>query len=258
MPPTPKATPPLAEPDVENTSITANFFQTTTVSIFISVQPVSAEAEPMNVGPASAPITVFILGSQTLNLGQQVTYARETYSLATNSAFIIGTQTLNPGEQIMDSGTTYSRASNGASLVIDGTSTQVLFNPSSLSAIVIGSQTLNAGLQITYDGETYSLASNGAFIVGTQTLNPGQQITDSGTMYSRTSNGASVIVDSTSTEVLVTPSPSSSTSVVGGTNNNNSVPSPTPKSGGPSTRGEMSVWIVGSALLIGVLFVLEL
>jgi hypothetical protein len=266
VPPTPKATPPLAEPDVENQnpSITANFLETTTVSIFISVQPVSAEAEALTVGPTSAPITAFTLGSQTLNLGAQITYAGETYSLATNGAFIVGSQSLNPGEQIRDSGTTYSRAANGATLVFDGTSTQVLFNTSpspSVSALILGSQTLNAGQQITYDGETYSLASNGAFIVGTQTLNPGQQITDSGTTYSRASNGASVIVDGTSTEVLVTPSAlasaSLSESIAGGTNNNGASPT-THKNTGSSIRGEESVWILGSELLISVLCILEL
>jgi hypothetical protein len=266
VPPTPKATPALAEPDAENQnpSITANFFETTTVSIFISVQPATAEAEALTVGPTSAPITAFMLGSQTLNLGAQITYVGETYSLATNGAFIVGSQPLNPGEQITDSGTTYSRAANGATLVFDGTSTQVLFNPSpspSVSALILGSQTLNAGQQITYDGEIYSLASNGAFVVGTQTLNPGQQITDSGTTYSRASNGASVIIDGTSTEVLITPSASASASlsesIAGGTNNNG--PSPTThKNTGSSIRGEEIVWILGSGLLISALCILEL
>lgn len=44
----------------------------------------------------------------------------------TFSAFVIGTQTLRPGSQITASGTTYSLATNGGTLVIDGTSTEAI------------------------------------------------------------------------------------------------------------------------------------
>ena len=42
------------------------------------------------------------------------------------SAFVIGTQTLRPGSQITESGTTYSLATNGATVVIDGTITEAV------------------------------------------------------------------------------------------------------------------------------------
>lgn len=240
---TPKITPALAEPEEGHSLVTANFLQRTTVSISVRAEPVSANA-------ASASITAFVLGSQTLKLGEQVTYVGETYSLASNGDFIVGTQTLNPGAQITGYGTTYSRAPNGGFLIINGTSTQVLVSPLS-SAFVIGSQTLSLGGQITYDGETYSLASNGAFIVGSQTLNPEEQITDSGTTYSRASNGVSVIVDGNTTEVLG--SLASSIGGAGGTVNG-----PNIVGAGSPSRGDKSIWVIGSALLIILLLILEL
>ncbi|PMD59419.1 uncharacterized protein K444DRAFT_411500 [Hyaloscypha bicolor E] len=116
-----------------------------------------------------------VLPSLTLIIGQKVTYAGKTYLLGSNGDFIVGSQTLNPGEQITDSWTTYSRASDGATLVLGAsgvTSTQLLYTPNPIySAFVIGTETLRPGSQITVSRTTYSLAAGGGTVIigGTRT-----------------------------------------------------------------------------------------
>jgi hypothetical protein len=61
-----------------------------TISISVSAKPISAKA-------ASASITAYILGSRTLSLGEEATYAGVTYSLTSIGGFIVGTQILTPG-----------------------------------------------------------------------------------------------------------------------------------------------------------------
>ena len=96
-----------------------------------------------------------------------LTTGTSTLTANPSSAFIFGSQTLVEGGQITYSGTTYSLAVNGASLVVDGTSTQVL-----KPAFIVASQTLIAGGQITVEGTTYSLASDGGALIvnGTQAI----------------------------------------------------------------------------------------
>jgi hypothetical protein len=111
LPPTPK-TPPKIESDVAPPARNAgtsgpgevNFIEKATIISFVS-----------SVGEiVSLPATALMLGPQTLNIGQKVTYTGETYSLGSNGDFTVGSQTLNPGQQITDSGATYPRASDGS------------------------------------------------------------------------------------------------------------------------------------------------
>ncbi|KAE9370111.1 hypothetical protein N431DRAFT_484419 [Stipitochalara longipes BDJ] len=202
-----------------------NFVQKTTIISFINAIP---DIE-------SPPTTEIHLGSQILSVGQEITYAGESFSLESNGGFIVGSQTVNPGQEIVDTGTTYSRASNGATLVIEGssyTSTQVLYNPS----------------------PTYYPA----FVIGTQTLHPGSQITESGTTYSLATNGATVVIDGTSTEVLGTITPSAS--LGGGSSGTGKGP---PGAASTSTkkslaRRETGTWVSASVFLISLLLILEL
>lgn len=230
LPPTPK-TPPEIESDVAPPGGNAgtggpgggnNFIQKTTIISFVSAVP---EIE-------SPPTTAFRLGSQTLGLGQQVTYLEETYSLAPNGDFIVGSQTLNPGQQITDSGTTYSRASDGATLIIEEgghTTTQILYTPN----------------------PSYS-----DFVIGTQTLHPGSQITNLGTTYSLATGGGTVIIDGTRTQVVGTITPSASLrGSASGTGKPSASTSTSKKSS--STR-EKGGWISASIILISLLFILEL
>jgi hypothetical protein len=229
LPPTPKIPPEVGSdgaPGAENSGASGpgegNFIQKTTIVSFVSAV---ADIQP-------PPTTALNLGSKTLYIGQQVTNAGETYSLASNGDFIVGSQILNPGQQITDSGTTYSRASDGATLVIGAsgsTSTQVLYttNP------------------------TYS-----AFVIGTQTLRPGSQITASGTTYSLATGGGTVIIDGTRTQVVGTITSSASLGgTISGARNGPASTSTRKKS---SSTTETSVWLSASVLLVSLLLILEL
>jgi hypothetical protein len=207
-----------------------NFVQKTTIISFINAIP---DIE-------SPPTTAINLGSQVLSVGREITYAGESYSLASNGDFIVGSQIINPGQQVTDTGITYSRASNGATLVIEGssyTSTQVLYNPSPTQ---------------------YS-----ALVIGTQTLLPGSQITASGTTYSLATNGATVVIDGTSTEVISTITisaslASASLSSGGGSSGlGHGLASTSTKKKSTATR-EVSTRVSASLLLTSLLFIMEL
>lgn len=195
---------------------TSNAPVPTTSANPILLTPVT-QAAPMTQAPAQItlgsstiiadPSSAFVIASQTLTAGGQVTHANSVYSLATDgsalvvaasstqvlvdpatpattpakitvagstitanpsSAFIIASQTLTPGGQITYSNSVYSLASNGAALVVAGSSTQNIAAspvPSSPAAYVIGSQTLVAGAAATISGTVVSLQAGGSSVV---------------------------------------------------------------------------------------------
>ncbi|KAH8766538.1 hypothetical protein BGZ57DRAFT_900708 [Hyaloscypha finlandica] len=122
LPPIPK-TPPKIESDVAPPSRNSgtsgpgesHFIEKTTTNSFVS-----SVAEIV-----SLPTCALMLGPQTLNIGQKVTYVGETYSLGSNGDFTVGSQTLDPGQQITDSGTTYPRASDGPRWFLERAVSQV-------------------------------------------------------------------------------------------------------------------------------------
>jgi hypothetical protein len=77
------------------------------------------------------------------------------------SNFLIGTQTLRPGQQITYSETVMSMPSDGGAIIFDQTSTQFL-NP----LFALGTQIFSAGgAAVTAGGETYSLLQGGSSVV---------------------------------------------------------------------------------------------
>lgn len=164
----------------------------------------------------------YIIGSQALTPGGQITVSGTRISLASNGAYavvgsstetlalptppvltlgsqtitanalgqyIIGTQTLTPGGDITLSGTRISLASNDAYAVV-GASTEnlALATITSPPALTLGSQTITPDAQ-------------GQYIIGSQTLTPGGVVTVSGTRVSLAPNGADAVIG-TSTEWL--------------------------------------------------------
>ena len=167
----------------------------------VSTQPSAGEAPVV-----STPATITI-GSSTIIADP-------------SSTFVIASQTLSPGGQIIQSAITYSLASNGASLVVGGTSTQIIAAPSPSSSPLpsyrVGTQILSVGgAPITVSGTVFSLPPGGSSVtisgsaqplsalqspspeyqVGSQTLVAGgAAITVSGTVYSIPLRTSSVVV----------------------------------------------------------------
>ncbi|KAF4619038.1 hypothetical protein G7Y89_g14807 [Cudoniella acicularis] len=197
----------------------------------------------------------------TTNFQPQLIIGSSTYTANSASVFVVGTQTLAPGAQITASGTTISLATGGSSLIVNGntqavqtlrpTTTQLApqlivgsstYTANSASAFVIGSQTLAPGSQITAQGKTLSLAPSGstvivngtpqtlqqptkttppylvigtstytpnsasAFVIGTQTLAPGSIITASGTTLSLALTGSKVVINGETSTLRPPPS----------------------------------------------------
>lgn len=100
--------------------------------------------------------------SQTISqLPAVATYKGTSYTANSASTLVINGQTLPPGGEITDSNTVLSMASNGQSLIIGGTSTQVL-DP----AYAIGTQTLSAGSPaVTVSATAISIQPGGSSVV---------------------------------------------------------------------------------------------
>ncbi|KAN0094007.1 hypothetical protein V8E51_017191 [Hyaloscypha variabilis] len=134
------------------------------------------------------------------------------------SNFLIGTQTLRPGQQITYSETVMSMPSDGGAIIFDQTSTQFL-NPS----FALGTQILSAGgAAVTAAGKTYSLLRGGSSVVvdgsteaisyiekssvmvytiGSQSLVAGAPaITVSNSIISLKSDGQSIVIGGSVTE----------------------------------------------------------
>lgn len=104
--------------------------------------------------PATAPAKITVDGS--------------TITANPSSAFVIATQTLTRGGQITHSNTVYSLATNGASLVVAASSTQHIAVPSPPStppAYIVGSQTLVPGAVATISESVISLQADGSSVV---------------------------------------------------------------------------------------------
>jgi len=100
---------------------------------------------------------------QIIRAPAKLTVNGMTITADSSSAFVIGSQTLEPGHQITISGTLYSLAPTG-DIVVIGTSTQTLFDPQS-PTYGIGSQTLTPGMAVTVSGTKLSLQPEGSSIV---------------------------------------------------------------------------------------------
>jgi len=121
----------------------------------------------------------------------QITVGGSTITASSSSLYIIGSQTLKPASQITLSNTVYSLASNGGTLIIGGSSTQV-----------IATSVQGQSPSITIGGSIVIADLNSHYIIGSQTLGPAAQITNSGIVYSLASNGGSLTVGGTTTQVI--------------------------------------------------------
>jgi hypothetical protein len=80
-------------------------------------QPSVTKTPPPEAVPITSKLPVF------------ATIRSSTITANSNSALVFGTDTLTPGGNVVVSGTALSMAADGATLIIDGTSTQVLEQP---------------------------------------------------------------------------------------------------------------------------------
>ena len=126
--------------------------------------PSPPQQQPTKIN-SPAPATI-VVGQSTIVAGP-------------SSVFIVGTQTLTPGGGIVHSGISYSLVTNAGTLIIGGSSTQIIpvAPPQPTAApqasYAIGTQTIVAGgPPITYSGATYSLQSDGASLIVNGTPKP--------------------------------------------------------------------------------------
>ena len=125
-----------------------------------------------------------------------MTFGGKTYS-ATGSTpeFIIAGQTLTPEGAITVSGTPI-RIPSGASVVIVGSSTQLL-------ATIIATSSANVATvgEITFGDQTYTADTASQFKIEGQTLTPGGVITVDGTQISYAPEATDVVVGSSTEPV---------------------------------------------------------
>lgn len=126
-----------------------------------------------------------------------LTFDSQTFTPNAAGAYVIASQTLKPGEQITVSGTPISLAAAagpGGNSVVIGSSTQLL-TPTPAPA----------PLPLTFGTETITPNAQGTYVVAGQTLTPGNpSVTISGTPISLAPGGSSVVVGS-STQQLLSP-----------------------------------------------------
>lgn len=121
--------------------------------------PASSAPAPVNQPSPNSPAAPNPVETSSTPL--VATIGGQTLTADSSSAFLLGSQTLSPGGQVTLSGTTISLASNAATLIV-GTSTEPLITPT----YVIGTQTLApGGPAITVSGTVYSLESGGSSVV---------------------------------------------------------------------------------------------
>ena len=138
--------------------------------------------------------TQVLTAAPALPTAAVMTFAGSTYTANAASEFVVGSQTLTPGGQITVSSTPVSLAPS-ANIAVIGTSTQLLTTPAPAS---------NAAL-LTFAGTTYTANSVSQFLIADQTLTPGGTITASGTPIS-IPDGIKFAVIGTSTQTLATAS----------------------------------------------------
>ena len=149
------------------------------------------------IGSNTQPLAPIIAtSSDNVVTAAKMTFGGKTYS-ATGSTpeFIIAGQTLTPGGALTVSGTPI-RIPSGASVVIVGTSTQLL-------ATVIATSSANIATvgKITFGGQTYTADTASQFKIGGQTLTPGGVITVDGTRVSYAPEATDVVVGSSTEPV---------------------------------------------------------
>lgn len=174
----------------------------------------SSQDPAPNEQPAKSPTTSTAIALSVITIGSS------TITAGLSSEFVIDSQTLIPGSQITHSGTTLSLDPSGSALVVDGTATQLVSQVAPPTpSYIIGTQTLApGGPAVTVSGTVLSLQAEGSsvvvngkttavafffatspvstYIIGTQTLVAGDPaITVSGTVLSLQIGGSSIVVD---------------------------------------------------------------
>ena len=179
-------------------------------NIVIADQTLKAGSEAITVSNTRVSLapgaSIAIIGSSTQSLksgpartgAPVIAYGDSTYT-ASSSAFAIDGQKLTPGGQITVSGTPISLASD-ASVAVIGSSTQNLRYAITTPALVGHDRVLS------FDDSAITADSASAFIIAGETLTPGGEITVSGIPISL-GPGASIAVVGSSTQQLVTPTP---------------------------------------------------
>lgn len=130
-----------------------------------------------------------------------LTFGSSTITADKSSNFVLASQTLTPGGEVTVSGTHLSLASDGGYAVLDGTTTQMLATAVQASPPV-------AVLSFGSSAITADESSN--FVLASQTLAPGGELTISGTHVSLASDGGYVVLDGTTTQMLATATQASS------------------------------------------------
>lgn len=164
-------------------------------------QQITISGTPVSLASSS---NIVVIGSSTKSLEAAtptvppalLTFDGSTYTADKASQFVIGSQTLTPGGVITVSGTVISEAPSGSGLVLIGASTQVLGHPPT-----VGAPTTAAIM--TFGGQTYTADASGNFVISGQTLRPGSMITVSGTPISEAPDATNVVIQG-SIEVLST------------------------------------------------------
>jgi hypothetical protein len=168
----------------------------------------------------------FVVGSQTLHPGGQITVSGTTLSLGPSASFIVvngqtssialgtipalvlgGTtyaatsalsgayifdgETLTPGGVITVNGHTISLAAGGTALVIDG-STSFIGAPASITNPP----------ELTINGHTYDANSGTTFTIDGQLLSPGGVITVSGTTISLSPGATAIVINGKTTTLF--------------------------------------------------------
>jgi hypothetical protein len=168
----------------------------------------------------------FVIGSQTLHPGGQITVSGTTLSLGPSASFIVvngktssialgtipalvlggttyaatsavsggyifGGQTLTPGGVITVNGHTISLAAGGTALVIDG-STSFINAPASITSPP----------ELTINGHTYDANAGTTFTIDGQLLSPGGVITVDGTTISLAPGATAIVINGKTTTLF--------------------------------------------------------
>jgi hypothetical protein len=115
-----------------------------------------------------------------------------------SSEFIIASQTLTLGGQVTVAGTQLSLEANGGFAVLDGTRTQTLDATSRFKA---------PKAVFSFGSTTITADQSSHFVLGSETLMPGGEWTLFGNLISLATDGKYVVLDGTSTQVLATATP---------------------------------------------------
>jgi len=174
----------------------------------------SVQNVPAVTSQAPAPVTSanpIILtpvthAAPTTQAPAQITVGSSTIIADPSSAFVIASQTLAAGGQVTHANSVFSLATDGSALVVAASSTQVLVNPGTPAT---------TPAKITIAGSTITANPSSAFVIASQTLTPGGQITHSNSVYSLASDGAALVVAGSSTQnIAPSPAPSSPSAYV--------------------------------------------